>query len=163
MDLTNYKEISEITRRQEEILRFDRFNARDAWDLGSFLVKRVYEAGIDMSIAIRLVNGYILFQHCTENTALNNQNWMRRKFNAVITMNKCSLRCWADANLSGEDLEAHGLNSTDYVFCGGGFPIRLKSGEMVAVLTVSNLPHEQDHQFIIDGLTAYLQAKDVPV
>jgi uncharacterized protein (UPF0303 family) len=88
---------------------------------------------------------------------------MRRKFNSVITMNKCSMRCWADSILSGEDLEAHGLNSTDYVFCGGGFPIRLKSGEMVAVLTVSNLPHEQDHQFIIDGLTAYFQTKDIPV
>jgi len=161
MTMNDYRQVSEITRRQEEILRFDHFSARDAWELGSFLVKRVYDADIDMSIAIRRINGYVLFQHGTENTSLNNQNWMRRKFNTVITMDRCSLGCWADAGISGETAEAHGLSSADYVFCGGGFPIRLKSGEMVAVLTVSNLPHEQDHQFIIDGLTSYLNVQDV--
>ena len=163
MELNNFKQVSEITRRQEELLRYDQFSARDAWKLGEFMVKRIYDAGIDMSVAIRRVNGYVIFQHCTENTALNNQNWMRRKFNSVITMNRCSLGCWADANLSGEDAQFHGLNSSDYVFCGGGFPIRLKTGEMVAVLTVSNLPHEQDHGFIIESLAEYLHINNVPV
>jgi len=163
MTMNDYRQVSEITRRQEEILRFDHFSARDAWELGSFLVKRVYDADIDMSIAIRRINGYVLFQHGTENTSLNNQNWMRRKFNAVITMNRCSLGCWADANLSGEDAQFHGLNSADYVFCGGGFPIRLKSGEMVAVLTVSNLPHEQDHGFIVESLMEYLHIDNISI
>ena len=42
--------------------------------------------------------------------------------------------------------------------CGGGFPIKLKSGEMVGVILASNLPHEKDHQFIVDGLTDYINS-----
>lgn len=163
MESVDYSRILEITQKQEETLRFDHFSSRDAWELGSFLVKRIYDRGIDMSVAIRRLNGYILFQHGTENTSLNNQNWMQRKFNAVITMEKSSMRCWAASNITGETVQVHGLNNEDYVFCGGGFPIRLKSGEMVAVLTVSNLPHEQDHQFIIDGLTEWLGVTDIPI
>ena len=93
MESMDYSRILEITQKQEEILRFDHFNSRDAWELGSFLVKRIYDKGIDMSVAIRRLNGYILFQLGTENTGLNNQNWMQRKFNAVATMEKSSMRC----------------------------------------------------------------------
>ena len=56
-------------------------------------------------------------------------------------------------------MAVHGLKDEDYVFCGGGFPIRLKSGEMVGGLLVSNLPHEQNHQFIIDSLQEWLQVE----
>jgi len=48
------------------------------------------------------------------------------------------------------------------VFIGGGFPIRLKTGEMVAVLIASNLPHQMDHQFLVDGLAQYLDLENIP-
>lgn len=162
MEHTDYRHISKVTSIQEEKLRFDTFNARTAWELGSFMVERMYEKGVEMSISIRRPGGCILFQHCTEKTNLNNQNWMRRKFNTVVTMERCSYGCWADANITGETAEFHGLSASDYVFCGGGFPIRLKTGEMVAVIIVSNLPHEQDHQFVVDGLADWLGVTDLP-
>lgn len=144
------------------MLRFDHFSNKDAWELGSFLVKKVYESGIEMAITIRKLNGNITFQHFTDGTNMNNQNWMRRKFNTVSLVERSSLGAWAESMIKDQPVEEQGLDPKDYVFCGGGFPIWLKSGEIVAVLTVSNLPHLQDHQFVIDGLQEWLKVENVP-
>ena len=155
----DYAKINEIVSEQEKALRFDHFSHKDAWELGQFLVKRIHDNNIDMAVSIRKVSGYILFQHGTEDTNLNNQFWMDRKFNTVKMMERSSFGVWASACESGQGIEEHGLSVKDYAFCGGGFPVCLKSGEMVGVLIVSNLPHEQDHQFIIDALQEYLDVK----
>ena len=155
----DYAKLNELTLKQEQMLRFEHFSHKDAWELGCFMVDRIYKSGVELVVSIREVNGYILFQHGTETTNLNNQNWMRRKFNTVVLTERSSYGTWADANVKGESVAVHGLKDGDYVFCGGGFPIRLKSGEMVGVLLVSNLPHEQDHQFIIDSLQEWLQVE----
>ena len=159
----NYAQIIEMTKKQEELLRFDHFSSRDAWNLGAFLVQRVFDRGIDMAISIRRMSGYCIFQYGTENTTLSNQQWMQRKFNTVCLTEASSLRAWATAELKGQTLADQGISSADYAFCGGGFPVRLKSGELVAVLIVSNLPHKQDHGFIIDSLTEWLGVSGVPV
>lgn len=52
-----------------------------------------------------------------------------------------------------------GLTGEFFIFAGGGFPIRLKAGEIVAILTVSNLPHMDDHKFIVRVLSEYLEKK----
>ena len=159
MEQLNYQQIKEKTIAQEKALRFDHFTNRDAWELGSFMVNRVYEQGIDMAIVIRKLNGNIIFQHATQGTCLDNQIWMDRKFRTVSLVERSSYGQWAQSQISGKNVAAHGLSDADYVFCGGGFPIRLKTGEMVGVITVSNLPHEQDHQFIIDSLCEWLHVE----
>ena len=156
----DYAKINELALQQENELRFNTFNHKTAWDLGCFMVDRIYKQGIELVVSIRELNGYILFQHGTETTNLNNQNWLRRKFNTVVLTERSSYGAWADANAKGETPAFHGLSDADYAFCGGGFPIRLQSGEMVGVLLVSNLPHEEDHQFIIDSLREWLQAEE---
>ena len=159
----NYADIIETAKKQEELLRFDHFSNRDAWNLGSFLVQRVFDRQIDMAISIRKLNGNVIFQFATQNTTLSNQQWMQRKFNTVSLTESSSLRAWATAAFKGQSLSDQGISPEDYAFCGGGFPIRLKSGELVAVLIVSNLPHKQDHGFVIDGLSAWLNVPGVPV
>ena len=159
----NYAQIIEITKAQEALLRFDHFTNLDAWNLGTFLVQRVYDRGIDMALSIRKLNGSIIFQHLTEGTSLNNQKWMQRKFNTVCMTEGSSLRAWATSALKGQTMEEQGISPMDYAFCGGGFPIRLKGGELVAVLIVSNLPHKLDHGFIVDALTEWLGVEGVPV
>ena len=158
----NYAHIIETTKAQEALLRFDHFSNRDAGDLGAFLVTRVHEREMDMAISIRKLNGSIIFQHLTENTSLNNQRWMQRKFNTVCLTEGCSLRAWATSALKGQSMEDQGISPIDYAFCGGGFPIRLKSGELVGVLIVSNLPHKEDHGFIVKALSEWLNVPDVP-
>ncbi|TCL56019.1 uncharacterized protein (UPF0303 family) [Kineothrix alysoides] len=162
MEEGKYIKIKENIEKQEKILRFDHFSNSDAWELGKFFVERIAQKQIDLAVAIRRLNGNIIFQYATENTNLNNQNWMQRKFNTVLLMNCSSLNVWATSYIMEEQVETHGLSTKDYAFCGGGFPIRLKSGEIVAVLTVSNLPHEQDHQFIVEAISEWLAVENVP-
>jgi len=159
----NYAEMIQIAMKQEELLRFDHFSNLDAWNLGSFLVQRVFDRQIDMAISIRKLTGNIVFQYATQHTSLSNQQWMQRKFNTVCLTEGSSLRAWATSEFKGQTLADQGISAADYAFCGGGFPIRLKSGELIAVLIVSNLPHKQDHGFIIDSLTEWLGVSGVPV
>lgn len=155
------KIINEITK-QEEMLRFDHFNNDVAWELGKHLVKKTQDDGIQMAISIKKLNGNCIFSYFSEGTNLLNENWIRRKFNAVIYNEISSFKLWAIHTWKGRVPEDTGLKSDEVAFCGGGFPIRLKTGELVAVLIVSNLPHEQDHKFIIDGLKTFLNVDDVP-
>lgn len=156
MKSTDYALVKEITAKQEEMLRFSSFTNKDALKLGNMMAKRVYDIGIDLGIVIRKLNGLVVYQHITEGASQNNVNWMNRKFNTCALTEMSSLRAWATFHLNGETVEDCGLSSTEYVLCGGGFPIRMKGGELVGVITVSNLPHEQDHQFIVDVLKEYL-------
>ena len=159
MDRINHEEIKRMTREQEEYLRFDTFSNEDALSLGMFITERVYKEGIDLAISIRRLNGAIIFQHLTEGTDRINQNWMDRKFNTVAYFGHCSLAAWADAEITGEDIEFQGLSKKDFAFCGGGFPVRLKSGELVAVAIVSNLPHMRDHSYLVQCIEDYLNEK----
>lgn len=161
MDKNEYIALDKTIKEQEENLRFDHFSHRDALDLGNFLTEAVYSKKMDLAMCIRKMNGAILFQHMTEGTSLNNQNWMTRKFNTVALMERSSYGAWAVSQVSGETIADHGLSDTDYKLCGGGFPIALQSGEIVAVLTVSNLPHDKDHEFIVNSLKNWLSSKRI--
>lgn len=158
----SYAQIASIASEQEALLRFDHFTADDAWSLGVFLVERAKAAGLDMAISIRKLNGHILFQHCTQGTTLSNQKWMNRKFNTVVLTEGASLRAWAALMDRGQTPRDQGVSELDYAYCGGGFPIRLKGGELVGVAIVSNLPHRDDHRFIVDALCEFLHADNVP-
>lgn len=157
-----YAQIIVVAKEQEAMLRFDHFTADDAWDLGVFLAARVRSAGIEMAISIRKLNGHILFQHCTQGTALNNQRWMNRKFNTVVLTEGSSLRAWASLCDRGQIPQDQGVNPEEYAYCGGGFPIRLTGGELVGAVIVSNLPHREDHRFIVNALADYLHKDNVP-
>ena len=90
---------------------------------------------------------------------------MTRKYNSVCLMERSSLASRAISELTGEGVEACGLDPRKYVFCGGGFPIRLKTGELVAVALVSGLPDVGDHGLIVDCLSKYLgvEAPSIPL
>ncbi len=156
MGKEKYVKLDKEVRADEESIRFESFSNKDALDLGNFLAEKVYSQGIELAICIRRPNGAILFQHMTEGASMNNQNWMERKFNTVSLMERSSYGAWVESKITGEGVTHHGLSDEDYVFCGGGFPVILKTGEFVSVVLVSNLPHEQDHQFVVDGLKEWL-------
>jgi uncharacterized protein (UPF0303 family) len=66
------------------------------------------------------------------------------------------------SKMTKEDVITHGLSENDYIFCGGGFPVRIKGSGIVAVITVSNMPHVKDHDFIVGCLSKYLRVTEVP-
>lgn len=161
MDM-NYEEILKMTEAQEDLLRFDSFTNDDAYAIGRFISERMYEMKKELSVAVRNIKGTVLYQHLPNGTNFMNQNWMNRKFNTVSCFEKSSLGVWAKTSISGEGIEAQGLDQKDFAFCGGGFPVRLKSGEVVGVITVSNYPHMEDHRLLVEALAEYLQVKNVP-
>lgn len=162
MEDMDYKKIIEDVTKQEELLRFDHFTNEDAWELGKHLVDKVKNDGIQMAICIRKLNGNTIFSYFSEGTNLMNENWMNRKYNTVIMNEMSSFKQWAIHTWRDHSLESMGLSVEEYALVGGGFPIKLKSGEMVGVLIVSNLPHQHDHKFIVDGLKTYLGIDNVP-
>ncbi|MBR5302854.1 MAG: heme-binding protein [Clostridia bacterium] len=159
--MEDYRLIADTVHQQESLLRFSHFTEEDAWNLGVFLAERVRSQGLEMAVCIRRISGHILFQHCTKGTTLSNQQWMNRKFNTVVLTEGASLRAWASMMERNQKPEDQGVSALDYAFCGGGFPIRLTSGELVGVAIVSNLPHLDDHRFIASALADYL-GKDIP-
>lgn len=158
----DYNAIIEKVKKQEELLRFQHFTNDDAWELGKLFAEKIKADGIQMAVMIKKVNGNTIFSHFSEGTYIANENWMRRKFNMVLFHEQSSFLQWAFAERSGNSYENMGLNEKDYALCGGGFPIKLANGEMVAVVLASNLPHDKDHKFIVEGLASYLGVTDVP-
>lgn len=157
MTKEDYLNMNEIVVQQEKLVKFNQFTPGDALRLGNYLVEKAALEGHTIAVAIRKLNGSILFQHLMEGTGLNNQNWMRRKFNTVSLMERSSFGVWLTTKITGEDPYASGLEEAEYAFCGGGMPICLQSGETVAILTVSNLPHQIDHQFMIQAVADWLE------
>ena len=149
-------EAADILRRQEELLRVDSFSNQDAWKLGCLMVEESARRGIGLAACIRKLNGNIVFQAAGEGTDLTNQLWMERKFRTVSLMEHSSLLAMVTCRLQGQSVKGMGLSDTDYFLCGGGFPVRSRSGNLLMVATVSALPHERDHAFLVDCLSKYL-------
>ena len=108
MSEVNYEEIRKMTEEQEKRLRFDHFSNRDAWELGRFITEKIYAENRELAVAIRRLNGTIIYQHLTEGTNHINQNWMERKFNTVSYFERCSLGVWATGDGSGDPANRDG-------------------------------------------------------
>lgn len=158
-----YEKMMDTIKAEEQLLRVEHFSNQDAFDLGCFLVEEAKKQGIAMAVAVRKPTGAILFHHLMAGTNFNNQNWMRRKYNTVLLWEHSSLYAWAHEHISGESIEEHGFSKAEYIQCGGGFPIFMKSGELVGVLTVSNLPHIGDHNFAVAAFAKWLGVENVPL
>ena len=156
------KKLVKVLNQQEDMLKFDTFTNKEAFELGTRMAQKVYDAGQSLAIGIFNVAGMAVYQHVTPGATVNNTLWMRRKFNTVMNRERSSLWFTVTSEMRGKDLAAHVLDTNDYALVGGGFPIRLKSGELVAVAVVSAFPHYEDHQFIVDALAEYLGIDDGP-
>ena len=88
--------------RQEALLRFDSFDSQTAWALGSAMVEELKRRDLKVCVAIWSLTGYVLFQYAAAGTTVNNQNWMRRKYNSVCLMERSSLASRAISELTGE-------------------------------------------------------------
>ncbi|MBD9373046.1 heme-degrading domain-containing protein [Rhizobium sp. ARZ01] len=149
---------SDIARleRQEELLRFSRFDGDTAWRLGGILRDIAVERGAAIAIDISM-RDRILFHCALEGTTTDNAEWIRRKRNTV-------LRLWNSSYLVGRRLayahrvqeEAHNLPLADFATHGGGFPILIDGLGCVGAVTVSGVPQRIDHAIVADGLARLL-------
>jgi len=151
-----------IVEEQESILCFPHFNRKDAWELGQLMASRILDEKLALAAGIRLAAGFILFQYAPEGTAINNENWMTRKFNVVRDMEISSLLYTMRLQKKKQTLESRGLDPRYYATSGGGFPIRVTGAGVIGAVVVSGLPHLADHDFIVQSLSRFLKISDVP-
>lgn len=159
---------------------FASFTTSTAWTLGTALRERILSlpdtqrkpALISIALATATSGGplHVLFQSATESgTIPDNENWVRRKRNTVL---RWGLSSWTmrqkvvsglGKGATANDVEAAfvkkyalasangGAVADEYAIHGGGYPIRVRGVEgIVAVVVVSGLKQEDDHQVVAE-------------
>ena len=148
-------DIARITL-QEERLRFSSFSEADAWALGSRMRAAAAERKIPFVIDIRVGNRP-LFYTALPGSSPENPDWVRRKVNTVLRFHKSSYRVGREYELRGLDWgTARGIDPLDFAPAGGGFPVHLIGTGVVGAVTVSGVPQRDDHNFVVEMLSAYL-------
>ena len=116
-------------------------------EFARFLAEYGRNQKLSLAIAIYFHNVKI-FQEFLDGTSEVNELWVQRKINTVRACGHSTLfaRAIMDKGAYGElQLENH---FGELAICGGGIPI-IKNGKQEAVVVVSGLPHEDDHNLII--------------
>jgi uncharacterized protein (UPF0303 family) len=141
--------------RQEELLVFKSFDEKDAWDIGCALREEAAKYGTGLVIDIR-AGHQILFNSFMPGATVDNIDWVRKKINLVEILKTSSYLIGLEVKFRNGDKKIKGLSDVDYAWHGGCFPIRLTSGEVVALATVSGLPQRDDHKLVTDVIADYL-------
>ncbi|KAJ5550561.1 hypothetical protein N7535_001496 [Penicillium sp. DV-2018c] len=162
---------------------FEDFTSETAWSLGNALRNRILSLPENQRkpalISIALTGGnplHIVFQAATERgTIPDNENWVRRKRNTVL---RWGLSSWAmrqkmisglAPGASADQIEAAfvkkyavptatgGAVADEYAIHGGGYPVRVKGVDgVVAVVVVSGLKQEDDHQVVAETIREFI-------
>ena len=157
------KECISIVENQEKILRFSSFNRRDVWELGQQMVSGILKDNMKLSLSIRLLHGFNLFQYAPEGITIDNESWMTRKFNVVRDFEISSLLNFLRYRDRNQTLQDRGYDPQRYALSGGSFPIHISGTGIIGAVVASGMPHLIDHGFIVDNISRFLNIKDVPV
>jgi len=151
-----YREDLEQVTRQELALRFPRFDAESAWNLGSSLRAMAADRHLSVVIDVRRF-GQQLFYTALEGTTPDNAEWVRRKSNLVARLHRSSYAIGLTLKLKEETLfDKYGLPVADYIAHGGAFPIVVTGAGIIGSVTVSGLPQREDHELVVEALCAAL-------
>ncbi len=140
---------------QEARLRFQRFDAEMAWELGSRLKKAAEALHSSVAIDISLF-GQPLFFFAMKGTSPDNADWIRRKRNVVQRFHRSSYAVGLMLQQKQKSLEERGLDARDYAVHGGSFPIFVEGVGCIGAITVSGLPQREDHELVVEVLAEYL-------
>jgi uncharacterized protein (UPF0303 family) len=150
-------DIAQIAR-QEEALRFSRFNEEDGWALGSLMRSEAVARTLPFVIDIRIANRP-LFYTALPGTSPENPDWVRRKVNTVYRFHKSSYRVGREYEHQRKAFDAsRGIDPMDHAPAGGGFPIHISGTGIVGAVTVSGVPQREDHGFVVEMLCHFLKA-----
>lgn len=139
---------------EKEFPIFDKFDQNDAWQLGSLMREKAVARNYPIVIDIRRGDAP-LFSVMLDGASALNYDWARRKRNLVLLTEESSwfysLKLAEGKNI----IELMGLDPRDYTPHGGCVPIFVKGVGLVATVTISGLPQEEDHRFAVDSLIEF--------
>ncbi|HEY5331000.1 MAG TPA: heme-degrading domain-containing protein [Acidobacteriaceae bacterium] len=145
-----------VIARQEEVLRWDGFDADVAWRLGSVMREMLVERGAGGTVEIE-VAGQVLFTAATIGATPGQADWIRRKRNTVRRFGRSSYAVGRQLERDGETMEArHGLTLADYAAHGGGFPVWVRGVGCVGSIIVSGMPQRDDHNLVVAAMAKVL-------
>lgn len=143
--------------KQEEELIFDSFNSSDAFKIGEMLIEKANTNKVAYAINITL-NRRQLFHFSMEGVTPDNDRWVARKENTVYNFFKSSYRVTLELEDNSQLLyPIFGLSEENYATSGGSFPLTIKGVGVVGTITVSGLPHEVDHRYVVEVISEYLK------
>lgn len=152
----------EIIAQTEASLIFPHFTIDDAWTLGTALRTRLLPFPKPVVIHIASANsGNVLFHTATKaGIAPDNDIWVARKLKTVLRFG-CSTYYMRTKLGADEQLFASkyglGEKAGDYAIHGGAIPIKVKGVDgVVAVVIVSGLKQEEDHEVIVETIQELL-------
>ncbi|WP_321301649.1 heme-degrading domain-containing protein [uncultured Sphaerochaeta sp.] len=151
-----------LVESQEELLQFDHFSSRDAWELGKIFAEEALGKEIPIAICIRTMSGKTLFHFTAEGSNRGSQDWIDRKFNTVQHFETSTLAYSLFLKKRGKTLSERGLDPTRFVDCGGGFPIVVRLAGLVGAVMVSGLTDLEDHDVLVRCISRYLGVENVP-
>jgi len=144
--------------KQEELLVLPEFNSDVAYKLGMMMIDRAKKEGKVIAVSITVARQNI-FHYAQDGLGPDADNWVRRKSNVVYEYHKSSLLVGVKLESENSSLEAHGRNSDDFKINGGSFPIRVKGAGVIGAITVTGLPHLEDHEYVATALAQHLSVK----
>lgn len=144
---------------QEEGLRFPRFDAGVAWEIGLALKEAAEARGAAVAIDVSTY-AQPLFFHAMAGTTPDNPEWVRRKRNVTFRFCKSSYAVGLTLQRDGATLESKHKLGPDYMAHGGSFPLWIAGSTCIGAITVSGLPQREDHDLLTRTLAEFL---DVPV
>jgi uncharacterized protein (UPF0303 family) len=141
---------------QESRLVLDGFDHRSAWRLGTLMVERALRENAPIIIDIRRP-GLVLFRSALAGTTEENEAWLERKARTVFRFETSTAMLEARFAAQGVDVWTAGWFDTErFAAAGGSFPIRVRGVGVVAAVTVSGLLSDDDHDFVVAALDAYV-------
>ena len=146
--MTDYNNDNEILRRIE----LESFSNRIAFDMGVKIIDLAKSRNQHIAVEICRLNQTV-FLYVDDTLPVDKHNWLRRKANIARQFEESSLSVKNDLKEGSMGLEkTFGLDGKDFLAKGGAIPIFVKKAGMIAVVTVSGLHDEEDHNIIIEAL-----------
>lgn len=144
-----------IVEEQERLLRFRNLSFDLVVEVCEEAVSLLRQLGASCFVLAR-VNGTLVYARTLEGASLNNQEWARRKANLCERYSLSSMHVVHNLESGGKTLDSCGMDSKDFGFSAGSFPILLESGVCVGSISVSGLKGEEDHQIVATALSHVL-------
>jgi len=145
-----------LIKRQEETLVFPAFDEAVAFKIGSAIRDRALAENLPVIVDIRLWDRPLFYAAMPGSNA-SNPDWARRKINVVRRYLRSTYRLVLEQQRPDRTFKVgEGLDISDYVLAGGGFPVTVKGAGVIGVIAVSGLPEREDHGVVVDALCDHL-------
>jgi uncharacterized protein (UPF0303 family) len=145
-----------LIQKQEAALVFPAFDEAIAFQIGSAIRDRALKENLPIIVDIRTFDRPLFYAAMPGSNA-SNPDWARRKINVVRRFLKSTYRMVLEQQRPDRSFKpGEGLDISDYVLAGGGFPVTVRGAGVIGVIAVSGLPEREDHGVVVDALCEHL-------